>query len=262
MYIAYYDEAGDDGLPGSTPIFVLSCLYVHSLNWKDIYQKIHNFRVQLKQDFGLPVKLEFHTKQFLLNKNPFRQFGISDNDRILAVDLFCKFISTLDIQAINVAINKTIVKSPNYKVLETALSYSVQRVENTLIRQKPDERFLIITDEGRVGVMRDTTRKIQKINFIPSKFNPTSYRQEIKLLIEDPLPKDSRESYWIQVSDLMAFVVYSYIMLTKLNGKLHNRMPHLVNEKKIIEWLESMKNILNLSASQNEKYGIVYYPTK
>ena len=110
--------------------------------------------------------------------------------------------------------------------------------------------------------MRDTTRKIQKINFIPSKFNPISYRQEIKLLIEDPLPKDSRESYWIQVSDLMAFVVYSYIMLTKLNGKLHNRMPATVNEKKIIEWLESMKNILNLSASQSEKYGIVYYPTK
>lgn len=60
----------------------------------------------------------------------------------------------------------------------------------------------------------------------------------------------------------MAFIVYSYIMLTKLNGKLHNRMPVLVNEKKIIEWLESMKNILNLSASQSERYGIVYYPTK
>ncbi len=262
MYIAYYDESGDDGLPGTTPIFVLSCLYVHNLNWKDIHQKIHGFRAQLKKDFGLPIKQEFHTRQFLLNKNPFKQFNINDNDRVQIVDLFCKFISALDIQAINVVINKTIIKSPTYNVLETALSYSVQRIENTLTRHKPDERFLIITDEGRVGAMRKTTRKIQKINFIPSKFNPTSYRKEIKLLIEDPLEKDSKESFWIQISDLMAFIVYSHIMLTKLKKKLHNRMPVSVDDKKTVEWLESMKNILNLSASSSDPYGIVLYPTK
>ncbi len=37
MYIAYYDESGDDGYPRySSPLFVLSVTYLHYLNWKDV----------------------------------------------------------------------------------------------------------------------------------------------------------------------------------------------------------------------------------
>ena len=114
---------------------------------------------------------------------------------------------------------------------------------------------MIITDEGRVGKMRITSRKIQRINFIPSKYGTYTYRQEIKSLIEDPLPKSSKESYFIQLSDTVAFIVYLYSIV-----KLGGRMPALIDRDKIFDWMGRLKNSLNLEASSSDEFGIVCYP--
>ena len=261
MFIAYYDESGDDGYPNySSPLFVLTSLYLHYLSWRETYKNIIEFRQQLKTDFVIPVKLEMHTKHFLLNKKPFRNFDLSEDERILIIDLFCTLLSQLEIRIVNVVINKTSIQSSNYNVLDRALTYSIQRIENDLNRIDPAKKFLIITDEGRVGKMRYTARKIQKINFIPSKFNTTFYRQEIISLIEDPLPKNSKESYYIQLADMVAYIVYLYSTLKLKVGKLPNRLPNKINEDKIIEWMELLKGSFNLEASGSSKYGIVCYP--
>jgi len=102
MYIAYYDESGDDGYPKySSPLFVLSAIYLHYLNWKDVFKNISEFRKQLKKDFNLPIKMEFHTKYFILNKNPYKKLEISDDDRLLIIELFCELISNLEISIIS-----------------------------------------------------------------------------------------------------------------------------------------------------------------
>lgn len=161
MYIAYYDEAGDDGYPKySSPLFVLSAVYLHYSNWKDIFENIRNFRKQLKRDYNIPVKIEFHTRHFALNKNPYRSLQISDDDRLSILKLFCELISNLDMRIINIVINKKNVVTKDYNVLDNALKYSIQRIENDLI--KSSKKFMIITDQGRIGKMRMTARKIQK----------------------------------------------------------------------------------------------------
>jgi len=124
----------------------------------------------------------------------------------------------------------------------------------------PANKFLIISDEGRVGKMRSTTRRIQKINFIPSQFGGAPYRKEIKSLIEDPLPKESKESYFIQLADLSAFIVYLHKLLETGAGPLHNRMPSAVNEAKVREWMEKLKPVLNLDAASSDEFGVVCYP--
>lgn len=261
MYIAYYDEAGDDGIPGSSPVFVLTSLYVHHTNWKDIYNKIYQFRKQLKTDFNIPVKQEFHTKYFALNKKPYRAMNLTDSDRVLVMDLFCKFLASLEIKVVNTIIDKANVgQNKDYDVLEKALTYSIQRIENDLNKQSPIEKFLTITDEGRVGKMQQVTRKIQQFNYIPSKYGFNSYRNEIKLLIEDPLPKNSKESYWIQICDLISFIVYNFYLDNNLKVKLHNRMPNIINSSKLVQWMNELKPILNLKASNKNQFGLVVYP--
>ena len=261
MYIAYYDETGDDGYPQySSPLFVLTAVYTHYLDWKETYEHIQKFRRQLKKDFNLPVKMELHTKYFLLNKNPYRALNISDEDRILIVELYCKLIAELDIKIVNILINKKKLTIPKYSVLDKALTYSVQRIENDLRKIDSSKKFMIITDPGREGKMRKTTRKIQRVNFIPSKFNMESYRQEIKSLIEDPLPKESKESYFIQLADLVSYLVYLYGMKEILNGKFPSRMPKDINFERVKIWLELMRDSLNLQASGDNKYGIVISP--
>lgn len=152
------------------------------------------------------------------------------------------------------------IQTSEYKILDRALTYSIQRIENDLNKIDPAKKFIIITDEGRVGKMRNTSRKIQRINYIPSKYGSYTYRQEIKSLIEDPLPKNSRESYFIQLSDLVAYITYLYSIYSLNIGQLPNRMPSIVDQKKIINWMERMKNSLNLEASGSDDYGVVCYP--
>ena len=209
MQIAYYDEAGDDGFPNySSPVFVLTSLYLHHLNWKDTYERVLSFRNYIKAAYGMPIKLEMHARQFLLNKKPYTDFRFVDKARLEIFSKFCEFIGSLDLRIINVAIIKTLIRNTGYQILDTSLKFSVQRIENDLNPEiNPNEKFMVITDEGRVGKMRKTTRRIQRINYIPSKFSSGSYRREIRTLIEDPLPKNSKESYFIQFADVFAFVV-------------------------------------------------------
>jgi len=210
MHLAYYDESGDDGYPEqSSPLFALSALYLHHLNWRAAFDRLQDFRRNLKSDFGLTVKLELHTRHFLLNKNPYRSLALADEARIEIINRACDLIAGLDLRIVNIVIVKPRILKPDYDVLDMALTFSIQRIENDLNPDvNPEAKLLIITDEGRIGKMRTTTRRIQRFNPIPSKYGPLPYRKEIRVLIEDPLPKPSKESYFIQLADLVAFVVY------------------------------------------------------
>lgn len=262
MKICYYDESGDDGFPNySSPLFALTALYIDHLKWKDIYSEVVNFRRRLKESHDFPVKLEMHTKQFLLDKSPYREIGFEPTKRVEIVSEFCKFIGQLDIRVVNILINKPVIRFQGYNVLDTALRYSVQRIENDLAPNKnTDARFMIITDEGRVGKMRSTTREMQKINFIPSRYGNGTYRQEIRALLEDPLPKNSKESYFIQICDLIAYLVYSYGLIKTGAGDLPNRLKSYLSIEQLYCWLDYLRPCLNLDAARDDKYGVKIHP--
>jgi hypothetical protein len=260
MFILYYDESGDDGFPRySSPLFVLSTNYIHDSRWREAFEKIRDFRRMLNANYGLPMKMEIHSKEFLQNKMPYRPFSFTEEKKIEIIDQYCECISQLPIQVVNVVINKLLIRKPSYPVLDNSLTYSVQRVVNTI----PDvtEKLLIISDEGRIPKMRTTTRRLQVFNPIPSRFMGGVVAQRpIDRLIEDPLPKESQHSYFIQVSDLIAFLVYNYMLVKVSAGKINNRLP--VEDQKIEEWLNIITPILNLKATSANKfgYGIVCYP--
>jgi len=264
MYITYLDETGDDGFPSySSELFVLTSVYMHCQYWKENFNKILAFRRKLKSDYGLPVKLEFHTKHFLTDKDPYRCYNINTNDKKDIIFCYTDLISNLNVEIVNVVINKKNIVSQHYPVLETALKYNIQRIENTLKNRGENEKFLVITDEGRVGKMKKVTRKMQRINVISSKFGPQfNYRQEIERIIEDPLPKKSNESYFIQISDFISYIVFLYSLKTFNGSKWANRIENKLTIEDIYQCLNNMKNVLNLAACKDNEFGIVHYPKK
>ncbi|MEK8022559.1 MAG: DUF3800 domain-containing protein [Candidatus Hydrogenedentota bacterium] len=262
MRLAYFDETGDDGYPdSSSPLFVLTALYLHYLHWQAIHEKISEFRKALRETCKIPVKTEFHSKPFLLNKKPYRGMNLGDTTRVSIFDSYCDLIASLEVRIVNVVIVKPRILSAKYQILDRALTYVIQRIENDLNpTSNPDAKFLIVSDEGRIGKMRQTTRKLSKIQYIGSKFGPSSYRKDLKSLIEDPLPKRSNESYLIQVADLVSCVVYFHALLGTGIGELPNRLPSIVDAAKITDWMDRLKPALNLKASERDPYGIVYHP--
>lgn len=262
MHRAYYDEAGDDGYPRCpSPLFVLTACYIHHQHWQPAVRTLIEFRRYLKETYGLPVKFELHARPLLLNKRPYRALTLPDDRRIGIVEDVCGVIARLPVRIVNVAIVKGRITEDKYPVLDRAFTFSIQRLENDLDpKRNPENRFLIITDPGRVGAMRKISRKVQKINYIPSKFGADSYRREIKTLIEDPLPKDSRESYFVQICDLVSYIVYLYGLIEKCDGRYSGRLPAQITPERVRRWLEILAPSLNTRAAADDPFGVRFSP--
>jgi hypothetical protein len=262
MHVVYYDESGDDGFPAwSSPLFSLAAVYSPAADWRENFDNIATFKRQLAKDFNFPFQTELHTHELLLNKKPYRKLALDAASRVAIVTRYCQLAAQLSLRVITTVVVKPWIRAATFPVLDRALSYSVNRIENDL-RGSAQNRFLIITDEGRVGKMRSTTRRMQRINYIPSQFGPDPYRREIRHLIEDPLPKDSRESYFIQFADMVARICYLQAGLETGITHLPSRYPAAVDAARSSAWLDILRPILNQNASRTHPYGLVLIPTQ
>lgn len=263
MYIAYFDESGDDGYPNySSQLFVMSVVYMEESHWKQNYEIIRKFRKFIKDKYDFPIKMEFHCRQLIQDKHPYHG-KYNSQERKELLELQFKLIAALDLKIINVVIDKHKITSNNYDVLKNAFTYSLQRIENDMLSED-DNRFIVITDEGRIEKMTAVSRLLQRINYIPSLFEEGSYRNDLKTILEDPLPKKSQESYFIQLSDTLAYIVNLYAQRNLIQNPINwpRRVSDVLNYGDEEELLEILlrKQRLNLKANKNNKFGIVHYP--
>lgn len=256
--LAYFDETGDDGLKGSD-FFILTGIYMSTAAWKDNYNRIMKMRGFLKKEYGFHIKREMHTRDFLLNKHPYKDYAWSQKERIAIVRKFILCIGELDIKAINVIIDKTIIKKDDYPVLENALKYNIQRIEND---SNGKWNYILISDKGRIAPMRRTARKICIFNPISSKISGDFKDSPIQNLVEDVFEKDSAESVFIQFADFISYFVHLYFKVLRKGGSFPSRINPLVDETFIIGAMNyfKTKGVFNLDAHKDDEYGLVIYP--
>jgi len=258
-YIAYFDETGDDGAnTKSSDEFVLTSIYMNSNSWNSNYNIIKENRKQLKQKYGLHISEEIHTKHLVRDKGLYRAYNWSDEQRRNILIDITKCIASLDIKITNVIIDKTKIKNDDYPVLENALTYNIQRIENT---SGGDWNYIIITDEGRLAPMRKTARAIRAYNPIQSHYGGVQ-NIPIKGLIEDVLSKDSTQSYFIQVCDFVSFFSDLYYRIEDNGEKLPKRVARVIDVTFIRRIFATLDNggVINKKASNTHKYGFVIYP--
>lgn len=258
--IVYCDEAGDDGLnTSSSETFILTSIYMPSSSWQTNYNAIKALRSDLKKEYGFHTGQEMHTKHFLTDKNPYRAYQWSNTQKIEILRKYTLMIASLDISAVNVIIDKSLILTKDYHVLENALTYNIQRIEND---SKGRWNFLLITDKGRISPMRKTARAIRAYNPIQSQFGGF-INKPIKNMIEDVLEKDSQESHFIQICDFISYFVHLYYLTRYKNKELPNRVGKLINKEFVGNVMATLssKGILNEKASR-AKYGLVIYPRK
>ena len=205
--------------------------------------------------------MELHTKHFIANKKPYRKyFGVLPVEKkFILLSEYAEFISSLPLKAINTCINKNKLTSKNQiPVLELAMKFTIQRIENDL--QANRNNFIIISDRGRLAAMRYVTRKLQAFNYVPSKFKKETYPNPIKLLLEDPMEKESTQSYFIQFSDFISFIVYHKLM-KELSINEPSRKIEEFGHDKIDCLFQKVRSIFNLKAcSDRREDGIFIYP--
>ncbi|MBR5968678.1 MAG: DUF3800 domain-containing protein, partial [Lachnospiraceae bacterium] len=119
-----------------------------------------------------------------------------------------------------------------------------------------------LTDQGRIAPMRKTARAIRTYNPIHSKYSSEFNNQPIANLIEDILEKDSKESYFIQITDFISYFVHLYFERTYRKKSLPNRINAIIDGKVVGSVRATLKKSgkLNLNANKDSTYGFVVYP--
>lgn len=270
MKIVYTDEAGDPGFPRyETPCFILSFLYINAENWGTCFERLLEMRQNLKK-YGLPVRLEFHSREFFLNKKPYHKLGLNNEVREKIIDEMVNSISDLNelgLEAINVAIVKEKIMSSKYDVLDKAYIYGLTRIDNSIYfegnRSMKKGKFMLLIDDGYLHKVRKVSRKMYRYNYVPYEDSSDSRQIKLETLVDDPLPKNSKDSYFIQVADFIAYLVSQYVYIC-LKKEQSPKRRKFVGDEKIQDWMEKIKPIFNMEASKKSEfdYGIVSHPQK
>ena len=165
-------------------------------------------------------------------------------------------ISSLDISIVNIIIDKSRIHMDSYNVLEKALTYNIQRIEND---SHGEWNYLIITDKGRISPMRKTARAIRAYNPIHSQFGGY-VNKPIRYLIEDIMEKDSKESYFIQICDFISYFTHLYYKTHYKKETLPNRVAHLIDSDFVGRVMATfhVNGILNIKASSNKHRFVIY----
>jgi len=259
MHFVYVDESGDDGYPErSSELFVLSAVYFSLENWDAFYTACNDFKAMVRQPpYNIPVKLEMHARPFLLKKKPYTGFGHTPETRARLIDEYCLFIGGLDCRLVNVAIVKPRIAFGGYSVLEKAVSYLTTRIENDM--READDRYVMIVDEGRLKPTRRTTRRLHAFNPVPSQFGGDVQRVETIHMVEDPLPKESQASCFLQLADVVACVVSLYVA-EQAGTPVARRLRKVLAVRSVANWMDMLRPSLNLAACRRDPYGVMIHP--
>lgn len=263
MYIAYFDESGDDGiydpnLPNSSKskYFIYSNFYLPKEHWKTTYNNFKNFRKDLYQSDQVNfINIEFHTREFLQARDPyFSLFGnkiINPSFRRKIILAFCEHIGKMQYTKIITTV------IPKQKINQTGgenycIEYSIrENLTRMWLDIGKSSNFLVIADRGREAVVQKYCRKLQVHNFVNGHDN------KLESMIEDCLFKDSKESYFLQIADLVAYL--SYLWITPKN-EWAKSVQKVVNEAFLEECFSLLRPVLNTKSTRDNNKAIVIYP--
>jgi hypothetical protein len=114
----------------------------------------------------------------------------------------------LDLRVFSIVIRQDLVKQKglNVDVRDAAWGYLFQRLERfTTNRGKP---VLVFHDEGEDAIVRSLMRKARRIGSAGSAFGTGTLKRPATLLVEDPIPRKSHESYFLQLTDIDAYAAF------------------------------------------------------
>ncbi len=258
MYFIYADESGDSGRGvGGTPFFVISGLIIHESYWNETFGRFLELRRNLARRYHIPQRVAFHATDIVNGSGDFRRAltDLSKADRLNLYKDVLEFLSqTTEIHVLNVFIRKDQIPADwEGRVFDWAWTLFIQRFHNTIntggVLGSDNDFGMLITDRTQDDRLRHIMRLMRAFNFVPNLGQSGNRRILVTRLLDDPVPRNSRHSYWIQMADMIAFA------LARRDYQRDNLKPY---------GFESYFNILDpillKEASRYDDQGIVYWP--
>lgn len=208
VYIAYVDESGDDGVKrGSSLTYVLGCVVIESPDWAETFDSVIMFRRYVAASFGVPVRAEIKANHLLRNGGPLRERPLSERARFKLYRAHMRVQDKLGMKAFAVVIDKGEAanriggRRPSSDI---AWEYLLQRLE----RSFRGSQVLVVHDEGDPLTIRKRARKARRAGTAGSAFGSGMLNVPFRNLLDDPVSRDSKQSYFLQLADLNAYAAF------------------------------------------------------
>jgi hypothetical protein len=227
MYLMYVDESGDCGLPADgspSNLFCLSGLVVHELRWRDTLADLAAFRRWLWSTYRVNIEDEIHAAEMINKPSKLAKSlqRLKKHQRLSIIRHFADAISGLaDVNIINVVINKRSGKVPTKDEVFRRAWYSLfQRFENTIRYQNfpgpknADDRGIVFPDNTDGQKLKEFLQQMRLKNVLKIRgpSGSSSYKDEpIRVIIEDAIMRDSRDSYFVQAADCAAYLLKQHL---------------------------------------------------
>lgn len=222
MYFMYVDESGD---PGPYDIhkpkrlrasrhFIVSGVIVPAAEWRNYLTALIDIRRNIKVTYGLPVRVELHGTR-LINPRGDARYSLIGS-RKTRVQLYRDALQLIaarlpQIRIINVHLDKLHPRSTaalaGRDPDEVAWERIIQRFNTYLQRSCQGALGMVFADQTNEVKMRRLLRKIRKHNLVPSHFGGF-YAAPVTNIIEDPVMRNSENSYFVQIADITAHALY------------------------------------------------------
>jgi uncharacterized protein DUF3800 len=247
MHFFYVDESYDQIK------FVISAIRVAIEQWKGVLREIKGFRSNLRSNWGIKLKSELHAHSFVRHCSDgvsTRNLSIADRRKIFEQTI--DFIAALPVEIINVCLPLQNFGNRSNEAHYQAVDRLFNRIQTNVSRLQPQSHALVIFDKGKEQQITKLSRRLAVFNYIPSQFGTWSDGARAKniatdRIIEDPVFRESRDSYFLQLADFVAFAL------------LKREVPP---SKFVQQWgyhtlFDKLRPVLCLAASQYDRYGIV-----
>ena len=193
--------------------YVRSALGVDAERWNDLFRDIHDWRLELRDRYGIPLDRELHACDLLAGRGmPVRNGG--SNERLTprqGAEVFLGGLRRIEyaarsmggVEVINVCLYKPDIKSHERVSLDRLLN----RV-NTSVASAGRHTFLIF-DEGKERMITRAYRRLRIFNPVPSRYELWEEGERtrnipVENVIAGPAFRSSNSDCLLQMADFIA----------------------------------------------------------
>jgi hypothetical protein len=203
VLMAYVDESGDSGYSGSRT-YTLGCVLVDDHRWPECFDAFISFRRFVAQRFRVRVRAEIKANHLIGGRGALA--GLGENQRHAIYRQHMRLAEKLGLRVFAVVIDKEKILQRNRNPRDIAWEFLLQRLERASTSE--DQAVLLSHDEGDALAIRKLARKARRAGQAGSRFGTGTLRAPFRLLVDDPVSKDSSQSYFIQLADLTAYAAF------------------------------------------------------
>jgi hypothetical protein len=170
--------------------------------WASTFAKVKDFRRKLKTERGIFMSQELHAWKFAAGKGKIADRPIYKPERAAIFREVLQFIA--DSKCF-------VVVSSCHRNEQFAFERLMNRINRTAEARK--QSVLLFFDQGEEAEITKRIRRMRVHNPIPSRFGhwlgtgSTTKSIPLSHCVEDPIFKDSKASYFIQLADFCAYAL-------------------------------------------------------